>query len=210
MRKFSISRLEEARSNPRLFAQSLKKTSTDIFLGISKFMTWRNAIFDYHKEGDLDKIVTDFKNKFLLRFTDSIKNQRDLEEYIWHLHNYADECHRLNLIYIEQKKRIKIDVTDKLIISGEIPMISMNNNFGYTAFFLGKVSSTWDEELKFPIIQNYLATNVYGVNLSEIEVGIYGLDQGKLLLKTYSEDDVQDALEELQEIGNTITLLLEV
>lgn len=201
MKKFSITRLEDARMNPLAFANSLKSsTASENHVRYSKYSLWRNIIFGFHQHNDINKSINDFQNKFMLRFMDNRKNQQDMEEYICQIQNYGLEFHKRNLIFIEQKKRIDIKLSDALKIGGELSIICMNNNFGYTTYFLSKTSDCWEEELRFPIIQNYLSEIVYGVDSSDVEVGVYALDKGCLLLKTYSKEEILEALAELRTI----------
>ena len=78
---------------------------------------------------------------------------------------------------------------------------------GYSAHFFTKDSTMWESELKFPIIQDYIA-NFYGVELSEIEVGVFGTDTQKLSQLTFSDQEVTDAKNELDTIGHTISRII--
>lgn len=207
MTKFSISKLESARQNPTQFAQTLKSNDSGGGARFSKYMAWQLSVFKYHTTNDLSQAINYFENTFRRNFADSPKNDRQREDFILTLQAYATEHDKLGLTYVEHKKRIGIDLSQKLKITGEIPLIHLNSNFGYSAYFFTKDSTTWESELKFPVIQDYMA-NFYGVDLSEVVVGIFGIDTEQHSQITYSDQDVVDAINELNRIGQTITRII--
>lgn len=84
----------------------------------------------------------------------------------------------------------------------------MNNKGGYSIYFFSKGNNLWEEELRFPVVQNYVSSILYNVDLSEVEVGIYSLDLQKHLQRTYSKKEVDDATKELNAIGKAVSLAL--
>ena len=207
MTKFSISNLESARQNPTQFAQSLKSKDEGWLGGKSKFSAWKYAVNEYHKSHDLVKAINYFESTFTRWFADNKKNEREKQNWIQILESYTSEHSKRGLTYVEHKKRIRIVLSSKLSITGEIPIVNLNSSFGYAAYFFTKDSTTWESELKFPIIQDYIA-NFYGVDLSEVEVGIFSIDAEKLSQVTYSDQEVADAIKELRIIGQTITSII--
>lgn len=208
MNKISFSQLESARKNPTAFAKSLN-SSSDNSPRFSKFMAWQLAVHRYHKErGDLLKAVNYFESTFMRNFADNRKNAAERENWILELQAYTtDNLHR-ELTFIEHKKRINIPLTNKLRLGGELPLLKMNNKGGYSVYFFTKESILWEDELRFPVIQNYVASTLYNVDLNEVEVGVYNLDTHKHLQRSYSNKDVDDAIKELNEIGNAVSLAL--
>ncbi len=207
MTKFSISKLESARQNPTQFAKSLKTKDGGWSGGKSKFSAWKYAVNEYHKTKNLGEAINYFERIYIRWFADNMKNEREREAWVQTLETYVIEHSKRGLIYVNHRIRIEIPLTPKLKITGEIPLINMNGNFGYSAYFFTKDSSTWKTELKFPIIQDYLA-NFYGVDLSEVEVGVFGIDSEKLSQVTFSDQDVGGAKKELNTIGQTITRII--
>lgn len=162
---------------------------------------------EYHKVNDMSVAINYFERTFTRLFTDNRKNELEKEGWIQKLEAYITEHSNLGLIYIEHRLRIEIVLSTKLRITGEIPLINLNRNFGYSAYFFTKDSTNWESELKFPIIQDYIAT-FYGVDLSEVEVGVFGIDTESLSQVIYSDQEIADAKKELNAIGQTITSLL--
>jgi hypothetical protein len=208
MNKISFSQLESARENPTAFGKSLSMPSSGT-PRFSKYMAWQLAVYKYHKEkNNLSKAISYFEAIFLRNFADNPKNNFEREEFIEQLQFYIKDDSKKNLIFIENKKRISIPLTSKLRFGGELPLIKMNDKLGYSVYFFSRESVTWETELKFPIIQNYVAKSLYNVDLSEVEVGIYSLDLKTHLQSKYSESDVQDAIKELNTVGNLVSLAL--
>ena len=208
MKKISFSQLETARKNPTTFATSL--SSPDAGNGrFSKYMAWQCAVFYYHKQKwDLSKAITYFETTFQRNFKDNPKNEIERKGYVEQLIAYAADEQKNKLTYLEHKKRISIPLTGKLRLGGELPLIKMNDKYGYSVYFFSRKSTNWETELRFPIVQNFLARTLYNVDLSEVEVGVYGLDFKKHVQQTYSDSDIGDAVKELQSVGNAISLAL--
>lgn len=89
-------------------------------------------------------------------------------------------------------------------LSGQAPIIYLNSRLTYSIYFFSKTSRNWEDELRFPIIQHYFAKEVYGVETSEIEVGIFALDVEKHLQKSYSKAEIKKAINELNSVGKII------
>jgi hypothetical protein len=208
MNKISFSQLESARKNPTAFAKSLSSPSggTPRF---SKFMAWQLAIHHYHKErGDLSKAVNYFETTFIRNFADNSKNTAEREDLIVELQAYSNDNIKKKLTYVEHKKRINIPLTSKIRLGGELPLIKMNNKGGYSVYFFSRASTLWEGELRFPVIQNFVAETLYNVDLSEVEVGVYAVDFRKHLQRSYTQKEVDDAVKELNAIGKAVSLAL--
>lgn len=208
MKKISFSQLEKARNNPKAFAKSLDNPdgSTPRF---SKFMAWQLAVFEYHKQkSNISKAINYFDSLFSRNFANNTKNKIEKEEWIEQLEAYTLDEIKRKLICVEHKKRISIPLTGKIRLGGELPLIKMNNKLGYSVYFFSRSNTPWEDELRFPIIQNYISQVLYNVDLSEVEVGIYSLDSKKHFQNTYKLNEVQEALKELTAIGNAVSLAL--
>lgn len=208
MKKISFGQLENARNNPTAFAKSLTNPTggTPRF---SKFMAWQLAVIRYHKENDdLSKAVNYFETTFMRNFVDNSKNIAERENWIVDLQVYSTDSIKKKLTYVEHKKRISIPITSKVRLGGELPLIKMNNKGGYSIYFFSRDSTLWERELRFPVIQNYIASTLYQVDLSDVEVGVYALDLKKHLQRSYTQKEVDEAEKELKIIGKAVSLAL--
>lgn len=208
MAKFSISKLEAARSDPKKFALDLKNEAAGGFPMKSMFLDWQRAVNNFHisqHENDAIKyLTTAFKN----HFTDTQTNSRKLEEHIIKLQNYIKDVEKKKLFFNEKSKRIAINLSPALSMTGQIPLIYLNNSTGYVVAFFQKMQNDWMNELKFPIIQNYVAKFLYGCGIAEVEVGVFSFEDEEHRLRTYTQKEINTALSELTKIGNTISSYL--
>jgi hypothetical protein len=208
MNKISFSQLESARSNPSAFAKSLTSPngSNPRF---SKFMAWQLAVFEYHKNrDDLSIAINYFETTFIRNFADNTKNNNERENFIAQLENYTNDHKKNKLTYIEHKKRISFPLTNKIRLGGELPLIKMNNKGGYSLYFFSRESTAWESELRFPVLQSFVATTLYNVDLSEVEIGVYNLESNKHMQKSYSESEIKIAIKELETIGEKVSNFL--
>lgn len=208
MNKISFSQLESARRNPAAFAKALTNPSGSN-ARFSKFMAWQLAVNRYHKEkGDLSKAVNYFETTFMRNFADNPKNASEREDWILKLQAYSTDNIKRKLTYVEHKKRVNIPLTSKVRLGGELPLIKMNSNGGYSIYFFSREDTDWEGELRFPVIQNYVALTLYNVELNEVEVGVYSLDSQKHLQRSFIKKEVDEAEKELKEIGKAVSLAL--
>jgi hypothetical protein len=211
MKKFSLTQLETARKNPLSFGKLLTNESTQKnFSRKSKYADWKNAIYKYHKTNNLNDSLDYFEAMYNKHFESKYKkNIDDFELYSRAIHTYVIEHNKRNFVCVESRKNVLIElVKEKLSLSGQVPIINLNDDLGYSIFFFSKESTGWETELRFPIIQDYFATNVYGVEVSEIEVGIYSIGVGKHFQQTFSLKEIKSARTELVTIGNMIATSL--
>lgn len=205
MSKFSITQLENARQNPKQFANNLKATAgtKSSFFGRSKFIRWQDAVGEFHKQNDLAKAINYLEKSFSNR-ADNSRNRNEVARFISSLDAYVSQFKKKGFALLDRKKNIHIDLNTKIFISGQIPIIYMNTKGGFSVYFFSQVSSGWESELRFPIIQRYFAEEIYGVDLDKIEVGVFGIDHDKFSQQIFSETEINEATKELKKIGKII------
>lgn len=212
MNKISITNLEKARANPSQFGKALLDGSLSArsFTGWPKSMKWHGAVIEYHNTGDISKAITKLENYFSNR-KDTPKNRRELEDLIIALDNYVDEYNKKGYIYFDNKINIDKIITPQIKISGWIWLLNIKPNGGYSGYIISKAVDeiNWMLELRFPIIQDYIATNLYGCKLEEVDVGVIDYTTGNHYVTCFSKEYINDALVELNEIGSTISNILD-
>jgi len=202
MQKFSITKLEEARRNPTAFAKSLllKSAGNPRF---SKLTAWKNSIYYFHSVHDLEQAIDYIKNTFKKNFKDTRSNRNSLEEYINYLEDYVDAFQKMKMVHFKTKERISLNINPELKITGEIPIICLNEQLGYDIYFLSQANYDYKSELKFPIIQQYFS-EFFDCDISEIKVGIYSIQGNIFLLNSFSMPLIKDSLSELNNICEEI------
>lgn len=203
MKKFSIARLEDARQNPAEFGKSLNSEAKGGGMSFSKYMAWQHTLFHFHKTKDLPGSINYFESLFWGKFVDNRANRRQYEDFLESLNAYITDHTKNKYKYFDGKVRLDIELSKKVKITGQIPIVNMSP-VGYSAFFLVRGRDDWPEELKFPVIQNFLSESL-GAELDEVAVGVYDLETEKHASKIYSALDVEAANDELKKIGRIIS-----
>jgi hypothetical protein len=212
MKKISLTSLETARKNPVAFAKSLDSDDGNrVFGSYPKFLRWRNALNTYLTSGDIASAVNELEES-LSRYSQSARSRREHEKLIESLTVYSNEHQRLGYVMLEKMKKVEIEMgqgsAGALIASGQVPLICLNVSGGYSAFFFIKEDIPWYDELKYPIVQDNIATEIYGVSTSIVEVGVFSLRTNTHSTKIFSQSEIRDAKTELRTIGNKILSVL--
>lgn len=211
MKKFSISNLESARKNPSDFGKTLNKgDNPNSVFNRPKSVRWLDAVKVYHNTLNLSNAINGLERSFSNR-KDTPKNKREVETLIFALEHYVFEHNKLEYIHLESCHSIEIILSPKVKITGWIWLINMTNTGGRTGYVVTNkvIDSTWESELRFPIIQNYIANNIYGCEMDEVEVGVIDFTTGQHHHTTFSSEEIEDALSELDSIGHDITNVLD-
>ncbi len=210
MKKFSITKLEEARSTPIKFAQNLlEEGSGSRGFGYPKSVRWLDAVGVYHDTSSVSTATNSLVNAFSNR-KDTAKNRREVEQLIQALETYVQEHQQLGYFYLERRFNIEILLSPKIRITGWIWLLNMTADGGRSGYLVSKdiTGFDWQDELRFPIIQDYIANEIYGCRLEDVEVGIIDYLTGNHHRTQYTENDIAIASKELTEIGNKITSLI--
>ena len=211
MKSFSITQLEIARKNPSNFANSLKEGtfSGGSFGGRPKSMRWFDAVIVYHTTSDISKAISALEQSFSNR-KDTVYNRRELEKLIIALDNYTEEHNKLGYIHSDNRINIKITFSPQVKLTGWIWILNMKSDGGYAGYFVSKDIDeiNWRSELRFPVIQEYIANSIYGCALDNVDVGIIDFHTGKHYHMCYSEESIKDAITEINNIGRTISTIL--
>lgn len=207
--KFSITNLEKARKNPVEFAKMLKsgKTSENEFGGYPKSMRWLNAVCEFHKNGKLGDAFEAIKSGFSGR-KNTAQHRRELQMFYNSLDKYKTDVIGRKLVLLKSREKIHLKVNPQVKVAGIIPLIFMKPTSGFSAYFISLDTPAWRSELKFPIIQTFVAESVFKTNVEEIEVGYIDYYTGEFNETAFSVAEINSAVKELESIGETIMLNL--
>jgi hypothetical protein len=211
MSNISISQLETIRKNPISYAKSIKdgKVEQKSFGGRPKSVKWLESVLTYHTTSDISKAIDNLEQAFSNR-QDTRANLRELEKLINALDNYVDEYTKSGYIFIDKKINMDIPITKTLKITGWIWLIYLKPDTGCAGFIVSKEINEmkWKLELRFPIIQDYLATKLYGYSSKDVDVGLIDFQTGKLYTNSFSEIEISDSLLEFEQIKNKMKKVL--
>lgn len=206
--KFSITKLEEVRKNPSAYAHKLKDiNNTTDFMRQGKFAAWKRAVYRYHKTNNIvyaKSYLYDELSKF--KTLKGKKNQ--IDEYLDNLEIHVNSHNDYNYQFLNSQTRINISLSSELYISGEVPIVNMITDGGFALFFFQEQYIDWEDELRFPVLQNYFANIELGCDLSQIDVGIYCVETSQHHSKNFSKQEVSDALQEIKDISDIMSNIL--
>jgi hypothetical protein len=207
--KFSITNLEKARKNPVEFAKLLSgaKSAENGFSGYPKSMRWLNAVCEFHKKGNLSDAFESIENGFSRR-KNTAQHRRELAIFYQSLDKYKTETSKRKLALLKSREPILIRVNSQVEISGIIPLIFMKPSSGFAAYFISLQNPAWRSELKFPVVQSFVAETVFKTRVTDIEVGYIDYFTGEFNEVSFSHAEIKDSGDELQNIGKIIQLNL--
>lgn len=208
MTKFSITKLEEARANPVAFAKLLRDGQAakgGFRYPIS--LRWLNAVTTYHDSGKIGDAYSSIDGALSHR-KDTPANRRQMVKLLTSLSDYEKQIKNWNFHLIKSREAIDLQLSQKLRISGQIPLIYMKPDDGYAAYFISKGSLNWRNELKYPILQNYLGRTVFNTDPQLVDIGYIDYLTGEFSEECFSAKELQAAESELKKMGAKISKLI--
>lgn len=197
MIKISHTKLEQLRNDPR----SYQGLSTQQFYGPSVFRFWQYAIRHYHQSsGNRINAVTYFEDKFRNNF----KTESLLDTFNEYLFQYFDSFEALDCHTFEIGKKIQFPIGSDVMLTGEIPRIDLVVSGGYSVYFFSKEITTWQSQLRLPLIQRIIASEL-DCDESNVSVGVYTLPLAEHESKVYSKSDIESALVETSKLAQQIS-----
>lgn len=211
MSSLSITNLESIRKNPIPFARSLKIGTYEkpSIGGRPKSVKWFDSILKYHETSDISQAVDKLESSFSNR-KNTTANQRELENLMNALYVYVEDYQRSGYFFVDKRIRLDIPITTTLKLTGWIWLVYMKSEGGKLGLIISKEVNElkWNLELRFPLIQNYIAQKVYGCALEDVEVGVIDFLTGRNYTKTYDKDEIELSLEEFEQIKTKIGKIL--
>lgn len=198
--KISHRQLESIRADPKNFKSILEEFKGGFFR-LSKYTCWKHAINFYFKSGyDLNKTENYFIKMFEKNFVDNKRNQRELKNYLEELNRYVNDFNDLGNDIIDTKVNVSLDIGNDNILSGEVHRIDLSLKGGYEVFTIIKGDYNWEDELRFPLLQHFFSGEL-GCSYDEISVGVYCFEMGEHVVKKYSQNEIEKALKEVNNIS---------
>lgn len=198
--KISHLELERCLLNPRSWvAQKIAsplvgpRTGYD---GVTKL-----AIYKFHATGSASQ-AQHHLTYLLPRY--GLKNTIFVNRAIAKLDSYIEWCVRESLIVSDWKLRLDFNLSHKFELGGEISRIDVDTGSGgYRGVLLGSRTTDWRQELRVPLIQRALASELKRPEL-EISVGFQNIDGTQLELVSFS----RVVLDEAEERARRLALVL--
>src|SRR5207244_676002 len=131
---FSVTKLEMARRSPSTFLKTLSEEAGG-FGGPPKSMRWLNAANKLHESKDI-KVAGDSLEEAFSKRKDTPANRKEVAKMIEALHIYEQSCKIKNLILVKSRESIHLTLSNKIELSGIIPLVHMSTVRGFAAYFI--------------------------------------------------------------------------
>ena len=157
----------------------------------------RLAIYRYHKTSNALEART-----YLAQMFDrlELKNQTRREQALDNLRGYVRWRKASDLVFVQDRLRIALDLRHGVIIGGEIPVINLDPEADtYLAVILGETAPNWKSQLRMPLLQAAVADRL-SRQRGDVYLGIQGLDGGDLQLHQFSGAEIQGSLDDVSDL----------
>jgi len=203
MIKIRSSSLQDVKQNPTAFAQNLLD-GTETNRGSRGMLAyWQDVAKELlQKKLDAFEAVNALQQRFI-RFSDNRKNKQRQELLLEQLVKFADQCRKQKFVWEDGQHRIKWELYAGVTLTGLTPIVVQNNN-EYFCFLMVDQLPDWQNELRFPLFQQYLADYELHCDIKELNVGIYQLSSNQFQFKKYSAKELADAINETSELFQQI------
>ncbi len=204
MIKVPCSQLEEVRNNPNAFAQKLLSENPQPTGGsFGMFSCWQKNVKDVHKEGlEIPEAIKALQQRFM-NYADNTANRKKQEFLLDRMMPYFEEFNAKGFVLEKPMVRIKWELIPEVSLTGNSPLLVSNEDYN-AAYFFTESPLNWESQLKFPLLQEYLAHNFFSCETKDLKIGTYCLSENAFDLKSYDEADISIAIEEACDIFNKI------
>ena len=196
-----FSQLELARKNPAKFGKSYAPGSGGF--NSRNFRTFLStAVKDFHHGATKDAVVKAFTKKC----EDKLKLQAHfnarLKHYVKILSDYCDLYATQGCEFVEAKKATKLVIGTHLL-RGKIDRFDIRIAGGYRATMTQMEQSAWEGEVRWPLIQKGIATEL-GAPTDEVEVGVFSYADGTYAYRTFTDQEIASAESEALTVLNQV------
>ena len=165
----------------------------------------RLSIYRFHR-GDSPRRAQQYLQDLLDRL--SLKNETRRDECSDSLAKYIRWRGRTNLVYVQDRLRLGMLMSNGVLLGGEIPLINLNaEEETYQAIMLGEKAPDWRGQLRMPILQAAVAERLER-NPEDVLVGIQALDGSALDVHHYTQREITEALREVVELTSRAQRML--
>lgn len=122
-----------------------------------------------------------------------------LEEFARYIRQHKID----NFEFHESKRHFGWVLTPQVQLTGITPWVFIREGL-YYAYFCQEKEMDWEGDLKYPLLQKYMADNIVHCRLSELHMGVYCLEKRKFKFKRYSQVEVRKAVQDATQLFTNI------
>lgn len=208
MFKLSLGKLEQAKNNPAQVANEMKANKTG---GSSKSYvgSFKKIVREFHEDKDevstaLNRLSENLEITFKTTDQNVAKNSKFCDSFL----EYANEFEEKLLAVDKFQINLKWELLPKSMLTGHSPFLCSTPTENIAYYFQEK-GNNWEEQLKFPLVQIYLAEHYYKCEVDQLKVGIYNILDKKFELKCFEDFELDNAIEETKSIFKNVRSVYE-
>ncbi|MDM8177762.1 hypothetical protein QT327_26000, partial [Olivibacter sp. 47] len=181
MIKLALSKLELARVNLSAVVQGMLH---DTGPGGSQGFTakWKTVVRDYHEEDrEFDFSLKKMDDTLWQSFKETSVNTSRRKLFCDSFKDYVKEFKDLGLTIDKFQLNLNWQIIPQAKITGHSPFLCSIKDKPI-AYYFSETGGNWRTELKYPILQIFLAEYFYKCNVEEVQIGIYNIKERKFEL----------------------------
>lgn len=205
MLKIRCSILEDVRNNPVAYAQLLALDDPKNGGGThGMFAYWQDVAKLLHTNDlkSTSEAIKELQNKFM-RFDDTIRNKAKQDKLLEQFVRYCKQYEKNAFAFVDTRRQMKWPIHANVMLTGLTPWVVYNDS-GYYSYIVVEKSFDWQNELRFPLLQQYLVDNKIDCDISEMNIGIYCLETNRFEFKSYEKRELKEAVRQTTSIFDDV------
>jgi hypothetical protein len=204
MIRVSSKDLEQVKNDPALFAANLvSKGKLQARRGM--FSQWQTVARQLHVE---DLSIAEASRQLTSLFTvwnDTPKNIDREASFHTALTRYDELFQKKGFTYFDGAHVMNWKLHNNVILGGYTPWIAKRSK-EYFSYLFTENDFDWESELRFPLLQQYISTNLIDCDPQDLSVGIYCLNKGAFKFKSFKSAEIADAKSEVRVLFNRLNI----
>jgi hypothetical protein len=188
--KIRLADLEKVRGDPASYRAGHRSLRAGG--GMNRRRALILAIHRYHHDGnDIEAATSYFHDLYLKHFPEDHNFELWRSRLLNYHTRFLEQGNEVSSVNFRERV-----VASDLLVEATVPRLDLVPSGGYAAWFFETSMYPWEQELRMPILQRHLASRFW-VDPSLVSVGIYVLESGQYVCRTYSSVELDEAFAEL-------------
>mgnify|MGYP000365287209 CR=1 FL=1 len=197
-------KIENCRQQPGLYGKMIalkqklgERTNGNFSAGMCS--KWRTAAMAVHR-GLLQDSARNGLEFALSLFTSKACTEKQ-ELYLDAFTDYFEQLNAEGWQFVCGGKLISWEgLHDSVRLTGQSPWIMERCGEYQCHFVTESPVPGWQYQLKYPLLQQYIATHILDCNPQQVAVGLYSIADRQFILQQYNEQQLQDSVREAKAI----------
>lgn len=200
----SLSKLEIARVNPMSIANDMVKEKMNKGSRVGFVSTFKTTAREYHeKELNSRDVVQELDNRLWISFKENSQNNNRRKLFCESFLSYAQLFSNLDISISKFQVNLDWEIIPNMKLTGHSPFLCSNETYK-VAYYFSEKNTNWRAELKYALLQVYLAEVIFKCDVKDIKIGIYDISDKKFDLHTYDDFELDNAIEECKQVFNNV------